>query len=83
MHYYLKPREPVLLLFNLLLHAGAPVEGCGELISQTLIAVLIKSAIIRTPVDSGAGEIEGWREQTAGEPIRQSGQRPLLTTLAD
>lgn len=67
------------LLFNLLLHAGAP---CGELISQPLIAVLIKSAIIiTTPVDFGAGEIEGWRVQTAGEPIRQSGQRAFIDDL--
>lgn len=81
MHYYLKPRDRVPLLFNLLLHAGAPVAGCGELISQTLTAVLIKSAIIRTPVDYGAGEIEGWREQTAGEPIRQSGQKAFIDDL--
>lgn len=75
------PREPVPLLFNLLLHAVAPVAGCGELISQPLIAVLIKSAIIRTPVDCRAGEIECCREQTAGEPIRQSGQKAFIDDL--
>lgn len=68
-------------MFNLLLHAGAPVAGCSELISQPLIVVLIKSAIIRTPVDCGAGEIEGWREETAGEPIRQSGQKAFIDDL--
>lgn len=69
------------ILFNLKLHAGARMAVCGELISQPLIAVLIKSAIIGTPVDCGAGEIEGWREQTAGEPIRQSGQKAFIDDL--
>lgn len=75
------PIKPVPLLFNLLLHAGASVSDCDELISQTLIAVLIKSATIRTPVVCGAGKIEGWREQAAGEPIRQSGQKAFIDDL--
>lgn len=69
------------MLFNVLFHAGSPVEGCGELISRPLIAILIKSTIIRAPVDCVAGEIEGWREQTAGEPIRQSGQKAFIDDL--